>query len=394
MFTGGATPRAPYTGQIATACGRLPFKKDTATLGMSRTRHIARSAITTLKVAFPNFYVPGGLNGGSFSETAPGGNATIKAAIEYNGASSQLLWSGSASVTVTDGTISALSDALTISIPKDAAFFVRCYYSNSAGVLYNPGTGDMSSTSGADNSNGESYRIGSAVTDETLSTGAIANGTLTDGRIYCPILIVTTTTRPSVLLLGDSHQHGYHDAYTGTSGDRGLLARAFGALGGYCELGTGGAKASDFIASHTLRVSLAPYFSHVACVFGTNDITNGVSASTVVTNLQTIAGYFPNNLVWVGTIPPVSTSTDSWATTANQTTESHNANRVSLNGSIRTGISGFNRSLEIADILESARDSGKWIVDGSANTYTDDGTHGTNTAHLLVKTNLSLSAYV
>lgn len=378
--------QATFVRQFATACGRLPNAKFAGnTKGMSRTRHIARSTVTSLRVAFPNFYVPGS------TETAPGATATVAAGIEYNGASTQVLWSASASTTIADGGISTLSDEVSVSIPSGAEFFVRCFFQASTGVLGNYGTGNPTGAApGSDASNGESWRVGSSATDETLNTGVIVNGTDVVGFIYVPILLVASITGSSVLIIGDSRGQGYTDVYTGTSGDKGELSRAVGAQFGYTEVAVPFEKAVDFINSHTQRVSLKTYFSHVICEYGINDIVIGRNPTQVASDQTTIAGYFPAAAVYQTTLPPETTSSDSWATTANQTLQAENTNRVSLNGLIRAGVSGFAGYLEVADIVESARDSGKWIVDGSANYATNDGVHETNTANILIKNNLSL----
>jgi hypothetical protein len=67
-----------------------------------------------------------------------------------------------------------------------------------------------------------------------------------------------------------------------------------------------------------------------------------------------------------------------WATTDNQTTDATSATaRLAYNAALRTGqhtarIAGF---VEIADAVESARDSGLWKVTGADRAYTYDGLH-------------------
>jgi hypothetical protein len=45
--------------------------------------------------------------------------------------------------------------------------------------------------------------------------------------------------------------------------------------------------------------------------------------------------------------------------------------------------------LEIADVVESSRNSGKWKVDGTAGKYTADGQHLTQFANELVAVTLA-----
>jgi hypothetical protein len=113
---------------------------------------------------------------------------------------------------------------------------------------------------------------------------------------------------------------------------------------------------------------------------------------------------------YTATIPPPTSSTDNWATVANQTLNPNNTIRVNYNNWMRDGfpiaystllaaavgstganiirignprhpISGY---FEIADTVESGRDSGKWISNGTAFYYTGDGLHGTSNSYPLM----------
>ncbi len=90
---------------------------------------------------------------------------------------------------------------------------------------------------------------------------------------------------------------------------------------------------------------------------------------------------------WVCTVPPITTSTDSWATTGNQTVVNGETPRLQFNAWARDtthwaadGITGI---FDIADVCESTRNSGKWAVSGGVNALgtsiaqvmTDDGIH-------------------
>lgn len=377
-----------YTGIFATNCGRAPAKNFAgASPMMNRTRHIARAAVTSVQVMFPNWLV--NWTASSYVEAGNGGTATITAGIEYNGTTVQVLWSGSPSTTIASGGQSALSDAVSISIPAGAVFFVRSYYVNASGILSATGTNipDANSTAAEDQANGEDLWFGAGCVDITTSTGAITSGGSNGvGLIYGPVAIVSTVDDSfcSWLLIGDSRCQGIRDAYTGASGDKGETARAVGTAWGYTNVGVPGDRASAFIASHTNREALKAYCSHVLCEYGINDVV-GDSAATVKTNLETIGGYFTGKQKYQSTLPPKNlVSSDSWATTAGQTIDSRNTERVTLNNSIRAGLTGFNGYFEIADVLESARDSGKWAVNGSPNYLTNDGIHEVNTANILV----------
>jgi hypothetical protein len=139
--------------------------------------------------------------------------------------------------------------------------------------------------------------------------------------------------------------------------------------------------------SYTMRFALAKYCSNVICGYGGNDLIAGNSLVTILANLATFANKFSGKPFYQTTLSPYTTSTDLWATTINQTAVASESVRVSLNNAIRQGlgapISGY---IETADNSESARDSGKWKVTGSANGYTSDGIHGNAALNYLIET--------
>lgn len=368
-----------YAGLFATNCG-IPGWKGTNALfatNMFRSRHFAREAVTSLQIAYSNWLIAG-----AGVETASGGDMTLSAAIEYDGVSYPVLWSGGSSVVITNGATSPLSDALSVSIPADAEFFVRTFYSIAGNHLITAvGVNTTNAVGCSDNANGEDFHYNAS--NECSGTGLLTTGTNSVGLMYRPCLLVATITKNSFLLIGDSRQQGFRDVFTGSSSDRGQIARAVGNDFGYTNAGYPGEKASDFIASHALRVALADYVSHVVCEYGINDLVTQ-SAATLEGRVTTIAGYF-SVPVYQTTLTVASTSSDDWATLANQTVDSRNAVRIAFNDLVRAGISGMTGYLEIADVVESARDSGKWAVDGTADWYTDDGVHETNDANIAIK---------
>jgi hypothetical protein len=370
----------------ATNCSISTFKAtgSVQSSAMSRSRHIARCDITSLKLVFANWVCD--WHAGVRSEAGTGATMTLSAAVEYNGVNYPVRWSGSSNVAIPDGTTSAESDAVTVTIPNGAAFFVRSYYQIPGNVVIcDTGTGVNAAlspaASGGDEANGEKLYVGG--TTQVSGTGGLAaNGTQAVGLCFRPVAITSPSATKAWLLLGDSRQQGYSDAYTGTSSDKGQLARSVGPYSGYCNAGVPSDSASIFVSSHAKRVGLAPYFTHVVCEYGTND-TATRTATQIQNDLTAIASYFAIP-VYQTTFGPRTTSTDAWATTANQTAYAQNSVKNTVNAAIRAGLSGMAGHFEIADIVESARDSGKWAVNGSANYFTNDGIHEVNTANIAI----------
>ena len=132
------------------------------------------------------------------------------------------------------------------------------------------------------------------------------------------------------------------------------------------------------------------YFTAMVNECGTNDETvNSTDAHTLAAARTTLAGYFNGRGPVIGTtVYTRTTSTDSWATTANQTIASvYQAGGVALafNGLVRAGIAGETNYWDISDALDPYRTS-YWPVSripgattGTAYFSTTDGIH-TNAA--------------
>jgi lysophospholipase L1-like esterase len=155
--------------------------------------------------------------------------------------------------------------------------------------------------------------------------------------------------------------------------------------------------------------------SHVLCAYGTNDVAAGAALGTIQANAIAAWQLFDDARLQVfqTTITPTTTSTDSWATTANQTISGSNAVRVSFNDWLRDGapissafvavatgsggsalragdplhpLAGY---FETADSVESGRNSGKWAASKTA-----DGIHPNAAGHLLMAAAILTASFV
>jgi hypothetical protein len=348
-----------YLGQIATRSFVPNNFVSTNKQSMSRSRHLCQQAVTSLQIVVSNFYVPE--TGGNLGvEMAPGSTATVTASIEYPaGTFTQVTFGGSASGTVPDGGV-LFSDFVSVTIPQGATFYVRQYITTAAGMVY-------SDNGSIDYTNGDGFKFGaSGIADQTMG-GTVTHNDNFNG--FFPLAILGTTNRASVAIIGDSRAYGYQDIYSDTSGDRGELARSIGPSLAYMSLTTPSDKAALWVASHTNRLQIAKYCSHAVIQLGINDISGGRTASQLIADYATIAGLI-GKPIFCCTLAPRSNSTDSWQTVANQTAFAQEAQRSSFNTSVRAGLSGFAGYFEIADQVESARNSGKWRAD-TVRTVTD-----------------------
>ena len=375
--TGIAVDNTDPTAPVVSAIGAASATKQIASGGyvctdqttvnkqiMSRTQHRARDNIKSLQLVFGNWYV-----NASGVETGLGGSTTITASIEYPlGTFTQVKFSGVAAGVAADGA-NLVSDAVAVLIPDGATFWVRSFFDSATGIVYR-NTFDVNYLGGAE-------YAPSGLTDKTMS-GSITLA----GAAFPPLAIIGNTNRPSALMIGDSRTYGSSDTMDATVAV-GNLERSLYPSIATINSGRNADRAQYLLASHTKRLALANYVTDVVISLGINDLIASRTAAQVETDLEGVISAFAGIPVFIATLEPVSTSSDSFATIGNQTTAASNAERVTLNAAIRSGLAGAAGYFELADSVESSRDSGKWKVTGAANGYTPDGLHANRAGSLL-----------
>jgi hypothetical protein len=118
--------------------------------------------------------------------------------------------------------------------------------------------------------------------------------------------------------------------------------------------------------------------THVIDELGVNGLTNNTISQRVTMWQQWADGGLK---VYATTLPPRTTSTDAWATVGNQTALSNEYIRVAYNELVRSVPAPLSGYIEIADTMETARNSGKWLTDGAANGPSSDGVHPSQWLH-------------
>lgn len=366
----------PYEGLVAGPTTISTRAHGTNKVYNCRMKFRAREQISVLKLVYANWYVGGDAH--PYSETFVG-PFTLAASVEYpRGVIHRCRWGGGYSTEVAGGALS-ITDPLDVVIPEGAEFWVRSWQDAGAGtIIYNHDTGSAD----PDHITSE-YGPAGSTTDKT------AGGTLTNNSSnvsFGPLAIVGQTTKPTVLVMGDSRVHGIDDV-ADASLDLGTVGRSIGKEFAYINAGRSGERAGELLASHAGRLEISQYCTHIVVQHGTNDIhSENVDAATLKSRLEAIIAAFSGKIAYVVTIEPNSNSTDSFATLANQTVSPYNGVRIAHNATVRAGgIAGAAGYFEIADALESSRDSGLWKVTGEPNGYTDDGNHANQLANWLVR---------
>lgn len=375
-FTAGATVQVATRTQLFNSYGTTNKQIQ------SKSGHIARSAVSSLQIGFIGYYLDGDGASGTKLDVSVSGTTTITAAIEYPASTyTQVKFSGSASGSLTGGAL-LLSDAVTVSIPAGAQFWVRTYATNATGLPVQwGGTGENAPV--VDNANFADYAAAAAsgLSDNTLGG---AYGTQTANTLFAPNLIVANTTQKAFLLIGDSRCHGARDT-ADSSGDTGELARSIGPACGYTKYACGGLMVNHVALSNAAAITLMkPYFSHVISELSFND-ANGSAfpAAKTFANIRLLANQFVGKWFAQSTTCPGASSTDSYATLVNQTAIANDSIRTAVNDLIRGGTATeFSTYFEIADVLESSRNSGKW----KTGSYVYEAFHESQTGYLFIKT--------
>lgn len=372
----------PATSRNLMAMNGLSSGTSQGTNYRTMYRTMRRSRVSGFRLVYSNTQLTAS---GEVDGTHP---YSVKASIEYNGAVYPVWFAGSRTITLAPGA-HVVSDVVGVSIPADTVFFVRSYPTTAT-------LGDKWPVSGTlITGEGESYLAAADKTDDLTSIGAnAASG-------FGPVAILGHVgfDVPTVGIIGSSSAFGQGDAVSGPRYNYGYLSRFAGDI-----LGTGYVKMTR--ASDTMAQMLADYRrrlsylsitnpSHVIQQMGSNDISNGGSFDTVKARLIETWAILDSmgHKVIQTTYTPTTTSTDNWATVANQTVAASNPVRIAINDWIRTCPGPLTGYLECSDQVETARNSGIWKVDGTANKYTVDGLHLSPFAHLEVANSLDATLF-
>jgi hypothetical protein len=356
----------------------------------SRAMHYAHpaGAISSLRILWANWCY-----NSSGAELATGNDVTVKASVEYpSGTFTQVLFGGSASGNMANGGM-LTSDAVNITIPAGAQFWVRTYLlpvasPNNIPICTLPATATVLSTTDG-NTNGS---------DATMS-GTIAQSST--ANCIRPTVIfgdVAARNAKAYVLAGDSICWGEGDVSTvDAKGGSGYLARALASKASYVKICRQGQGLREVFAGTTrlqaLLLALRGSYTDMVCQYGVNDLRLRGNVSELQTDMQAYLALYVG-VKTVCTLPPRTSSTDSWVTTGNQTQQTAPwslTNLTSYNDWVRGLPTGVMRVADAADAVMSARNSGLWAA--ATPGLTTDGTHPTSVAAVTAAAYVAASLY-
>lgn len=355
-------------------------------------RLMGPQVVSQLRMLIPDFYLsPTG-------EQLLGNSFTWEAAIENLSPSmdQELFTYGNNFPTALDGNPSMISSSpININMVAGGELYLRQAFSVASDTLFIPvGTGGAAS--------GDGCYISPSVTSQINGTGALTqpSGGVTFGSTTGVLLGVPVAPMAAVVYVGDSIADGTGDT-TDAVGNIGFIARGLETVNGstmpYLKetVGSWTFLYATLSTSPRLR-SLWPYETDIVIELGTNDITNSESAATIegyatamCTAAHAVIGPYGKPLkVAFTTLMPRTTSTDSWATAANQTPVAGFAIggiRDQYNAWLKANVGNgcIDYVIDSGAAVENPSVHGVWVTNGTANYPTIDGIHPTTAAHIL-----------
>lgn len=223
------------------------------------------------------------------------------------------------------------------------------------------------------------------------------------------ILGISDTKNGSIIYKGDSISCGLYDStgsYYTSNLSGGLFFRAFGFNYPVLMTNIPGQKASNYDKNTSINVNNFDELFTGAQFSISNLSVNDLSISSLAQIQAYVIGiWYTDKASGIGiyhsTCTPQTTSTDNWSSLSGQTVMGFESKRIGFNDWLRdgapidytsklpvtVGASGLTISrmgnvnhpalgyIEVADTLETSRNSGKWKTNGTAFYYTVDGLH-------------------
>lgn len=395
---GRADPRigcVPVTSRASVGCSGLNTAGPLS--ATSRVKHFVNVEAGTVRLAYGNVYNNVGV------ETDGPNNVTVKAAIEFSsgGYIVPVRFSGSRTVVIPPGGV-VWSDPVSVDAAVGDYFYSR--------TLVTVGSGS------------ERWPVGWATLTADgegveVSVDKVDSGTVAANNTFCygPMAISGRVSGTPLKVLGgvgDSIMSGNGDSNT-----KGWWYRKFSGVVPEQRVAYPSEQGLSF-ALPTRRQSRMQFIdacTSIICGYGINDVKSAVAAVQIKRDMITCWRYGARRgcAVYQHTLTPVTTSTDSWVTTVNQTVTANEANRTAVNdwlrdgapfttndfepaaigasgGSVvRTGMAAhpLTALLEFADVVETSHNSGIWKASN-----TGDGTHPNATGHQALADSFTLTS--
>ncbi len=317
----------------------------------------------------------------------------VACAVEVGGTFVPVTFGGARSIVVQPGAW-VEADPVGVTIANAATFHVRTHITVASVGLRLPLGKLVVSASG------EASNIGTGATNRAYATGT-TNLPTTTGSLFGPVCVLgdpdESTQNIVIGVMGDSNADrgdggstlNYPNELCRQLGLPIINIARFGE-GVVDVVSTGSSQAYSLIRLR--RQALIADLTHCILHFGSNDRrSSGRTGSQILADLLTLANDLARQGVKVlmATQPPETTSGDGW-TTDTQTVTATEQVRLDQNAGVRANFAPVYAVLDVADALETARDSGKW-KHPSGVAQTSDGVH-INAAGAITTANALIAA--
>lgn len=340
---------SPYLGVVASRC-QTPRDFNSGNKYLrARTRHIMRDNVPMMKVVYSNWYLV------SQAETPSTAPMLISLGLEYPaGTFTKITWGGAQL-----GIIPAGGDLESdwFEAPSEGdEFFLRPWIYNSAGITTAP--------SKQDPTHGDFCEFTGAVLTDTSMGGVITSTNAT--QAFLPSAIIGYTTKPSVLIVGDSIAYGgviTESTAFDASSDTGIIARPLGGIGvNYINVASASDEAQYAKLSFVRRGALGRYCSHAIVEYGRNDVfAHSRSQASMTVDMQILRAAIPGNVkTLLTTITPSTGSGDA----------TFEPVRTAINAERRLVPAGYAGCIDIASVTGDGTNFETW-----KSGYSTDGIH-------------------
>jgi lysophospholipase L1-like esterase len=346
-----------------------------------------RIGVRDLRLLYSNFYA----NGTTGEADVPNG-ITIEAAVELTSPAAKTLmatFGGAATGALVAGAPYLVSDVVLSDLPALTAFFVRSGALVTSGQRWGTGGKRANNNDSMVESTSASSQVSATGTMSTPSGGAAVASSNAFGPTA--ILGIPSSPLPSCVIVGDSIAYGQGDGYD-NNGNSGFAERGlYGANIPWINLSRSSDRAMWMVrANYPQRRKLWQYCNLLLCALGSNDIANGHTVSAIQASLLEIwaDAHARGMNVVQATITTRTTSSDNWATKANQsyvTGFEPGGKADQLNAWIKQQAADgvIEGVIDIATAIADPTDLNKWLTNGAGSYATFDGTHPLTALHVL-----------
>lgn len=375
--------------------------------------YVGPQSITQIQIGFMGWYYPA-----TQGEAAIGNDYNAEAAIEtLAGAFEEVTWpnnivSGSSNfTTVGNNSTLVLSNPANVTpIAAGSSCWLRQGVFVPSSTYFLPENGSISITTGDAGVVSPSSQS-QIPTSGALSTPSGGQGSFPPGVL---VLGVPSAPHPSVMYFGDSIAYGANDTTAPDSlGSSGYIQRGLEAVGpnsyplpNFKYAFPGQELLQYSLASIPRGMNLVQYMTHIIMQLGTNDIAvAGQTAAQLEANITSfctwaksiIGPYGKPPKIYVVKLLPRTTSTNSWATAANQTpvagfTIGGARDQYNTWLSTQVGLGLIDGVIDPNTVCEDQVNHGVWVTNGTANYPTTDGIHPTSALDILAAAVVSTSA--